>query len=195
LIADNLALGALAAIFARSSYGTLRNGIRLGSAFCLAASIVFAVGYPFGILHRTSAFGSAFQIVPWNLLFTGILLLSLGLRSPFASGAWAAPLRFFGNISYGLYLIHVMIFVRYDDYVPHISNPTLRHHLQGAFLRFFLAGGLSILIAWLSRTFYEEQFLRMGRGPKPIKPDHNPPAAVSEELAPVSTTIADSASA
>ena len=168
LIADNLALGALAAIFARSSYGTLRNGIKLGLAFCAAGLIVFAAGYPFGILHRTNVVGDTLQTVPWNLVFTGVLLLSLGLRSPFASSIWAAPLRFFGNISYGLYLIHLLIFVRYDDNLPRISNPSLRYALGGSLTRFFIAGGLSVFIAWLSRTFYEERFLRMGRGAKPL---------------------------
>jgi peptidoglycan/LPS O-acetylase OafA/YrhL len=187
LIADNLALGALAAIFARSSYGTLRNGINLGLALGLAGLVVLAVGYPFGILHRTSAFGAAFQIVPWNLIFTGVLLLSLGLRSPLASGTWTAPLRFFGNISYGLYLIHVLIFVRYDDNVPHISNLALRHFLQQWFVRFVIAGGISILIAWLSRTFYEERFLQMGRGRKPTVGGPAAPDATMEKTLPASS--------
>ncbi|MEO6807466.1 MAG: acyltransferase [Edaphobacter sp.] len=189
LIADNLALGALAAIFARSTYGTLRNGIKLGVALGLSGLVVLAVGYPFGILHRTSAFGAAFQIVPWNLTFTGALLLSLGLRSPFASSVWTAPLRFFGNISYGLYLIHVLIFVRYDDNVPHISNLALRHILQEWVVRFVIAGGLSILIAWLSRTFYEERFLQMGRGRRPSVPGSTPPNPALEKIIPASPPV------
>ncbi|WP_433968247.1 acyltransferase family protein [Tunturiibacter gelidiferens] len=163
LIADNLALGALAAIFARSSYGTLRNGVRIGLGLCLAGLAIFAAGYPFGIMHRTNVVGNTLQSVPWNIFFAGTLLLCLGLRSPLASSLWAAPLRFFGYISYGLYLVHFLIFVRYDDKVTRISDPSLRHLLEGAFTRFFLAGGLSILIAWLSRRLYEERFLLMGR--------------------------------
>jgi peptidoglycan/LPS O-acetylase OafA/YrhL len=130
-----------------------------------------------------------------NLLFTGVLLLSLGLRSPFASGAWTAPFRFFGHISYGLYLIHVMIFVRYDDHVPDLSNPVLRHILQNAFLRFFLCGGLSVLVAWISRTFYEERFLRMARGPKSAVRSI-PSTSVPQELVPITlTAIPDSETA
>jgi peptidoglycan/LPS O-acetylase OafA/YrhL len=169
LIADNLALGALAAIFARSSYGTLRNGIKLGLGLCLAGLVVFMFGYPFGIMHRTNLVGNTFQTVPWNIFFTGTLLLFLGLRSPLASSVWTAPLRFFGYISYGLYLVHFLIFVRYDDFVPRLPNPFLRHLLQGSFTRFFLAGGLSVLVAWLSRRFYEERFLQMGRPARPAK--------------------------
>ncbi len=161
LIADNLALGALAAIFARSRYGTLRNGIKLGLALCLAGLVILLVGLPFGIMHRANIVGDIFQAVPWNLIFTGVLLFSLGLRSPLASGIWAAPLRFFGYISYGFYLLHVIIFVKYNDYVLHLSNLSLRQFLLSPFPRFFFVGGICTLIAWLSRRFYEERFLRM----------------------------------
>jgi peptidoglycan/LPS O-acetylase OafA/YrhL len=163
LIADNLALGALAAIFARSRYGTLRNGIRLGSALCVAGLCVFAAGYPFGILHRNNVVGDTFQCVPWNLFFTGLLLASLGLRSSLFTSVWTKPLVFFGYISYGLYLIHVFIFHWYDKAQPHISSASLHRLLQLSLVRFFICAGLSVLIAWLSRRFYEERFLRLGR--------------------------------
>ena len=165
LIADNLALGALAAIFARSRYGTVSNGVKAGVALCLFGALIFAVGYPFGITHRTNLVGDSLQTVPWNLIFTGSLLLLLGLRSPFFSGSLAAPFRFFGDISYGLYLIHVLIFVRYDDIVRVLASTSLKHALQQPLIRFFLCAGVSVLLAWISRTFYEERFLRMGRAP------------------------------
>ena len=163
LIADNLALGALAAIFARSKRGTLRNGVWLGAALCAAGLCIFAVGYPFGILHRNNYVGDSLQTVPWNLLFTGVLLASLGLRSPLFTSIWTKPLRFFGYISYGLYLVHVFIFHWYDKAQPHISNTSLHQLLQLSLVRFFICAGLSVLIAWLSRKFYEERFLRLGR--------------------------------
>jgi peptidoglycan/LPS O-acetylase OafA/YrhL len=169
LIADNLALGALAAIFARSKYGTLSNGIKAGLLLCLSGAAIFAVGYPFGIAHRTNLVGESLQTVPWNLIFTGVLLLLLGLRRPFFSGSYAAPLRFFGDISYGLYLIHVMIFVRYDDMIGILTSATLKHALHQPLTRFFLCAGVSVLLAWLSRRFYEERFLRMGRAR--VKPE------------------------
>ena len=163
LIADNLALGALAAIFARSRYGTLRNGIRLGSALCIAGLCIFLVGYPFGILHQANVLGGTLQTTPWNLVFTGLLLFSLGLRSPLFTSIWAKPLSFLGYISYGLYLVHVLIFHWYDKVLPHVSSPSLHQLLQLSLVRFAVAAGLAVLIAWLSRRFYEEPFLRLGR--------------------------------
>jgi peptidoglycan/LPS O-acetylase OafA/YrhL len=163
LIADNLALGALAAVFARSRHGTLRNGIRLGAALCATGLFIFVVGYPFGILHRNNYVGDSLQTVPWNLVFTGLLLASLGLRSPLFTSIWTTPLRFFGFISYGLYLVHVFIFHWYDKTLPHISSPPWHHLLQLSLVRFFTCASFSVLIAWLSRRFYEERFLRLGR--------------------------------
>jgi peptidoglycan/LPS O-acetylase OafA/YrhL len=193
LIVDNLALGALAAIFARSRYGTLRNGIKLGLGLCVAGLVIFTAGYPFGIMHRASIIGNTFQTVPWNLFFTGILLLSLGLRSPVVSSVWAAPLRFFGYISYGLYLIHYLVFNKYDTYVPRLTNLSLRHLLEGTFTRFLLAGGLSVLIAWLSRTFYEERFLQIGRASRPAGTSPIPVRA-SPEDSPLASSSAETRS-
>lgn len=170
LIADNLALGALAAIFARSRHGTLRNGIRLGAAFCVAGLGIFLAGYPFGILHRANVVGAVLQTVPWNLFFTGILLLSLGWRSPLFTGALTFPLRFLGYISYGLYLIHALVFQTYDRVLPHVSNPRLHQLLLLSLVRFFLCAGLSVLIAWFSRRFYEQPFLRLGKNVRAADP-------------------------
>jgi len=169
LIADNLALGALASIFARSRFGTLRNGVQAGLVTCAAALIILFAGLPFGILHRTNIFGAALQAVPWNLFFTGTLLLLLGLQSPFFSGVWTAPLRFLGYISYGLYLIHMLVNTLYQWSVLHIANASVRNALSGAYTQLILSTALSVLLAWLSRRFYEEPFLRMSRKPKPAQ--------------------------
>ncbi|HMH13258.1 MAG TPA: acyltransferase [Edaphobacter sp.] len=160
LIADNLAFGALAAIFARSASGTRRNGVKLGLAAILIGLAILVAGLPFGILHRSNDFGAAFQPVPWNFFFTGLLLSFLGLRSSFFSGIYAASMRFLGHISYGLYLIHLLAFDAYAWLVLHLPS-SVQAFLFGAFVRMFLAGMLAVLIAWLSRKFYEEPFLRM----------------------------------
>jgi peptidoglycan/LPS O-acetylase OafA/YrhL len=160
LIADNLALGALAAIFTRSRYGSIKNGLKLGLATMVAGFIILIAGLPFGIVSRTNAFGAAFQTVPWNLFFTGSLLFLLALQAPFFAGIWTAPLRFLGYISYGLYLYHLIVFGAYDKWVNHLSSNSVQTVLQNGFLRLIFAGLLAIFIAWLSRRYFEEYFLR-----------------------------------
>lgn len=165
LIADNLAFGALAAIFARSTSGTLRNGIKLGMAVILIGLVILFAGIPFGILHRSNIFGATMQSVPWNFFFTGSLLLLLGLRSPLFGGIYTAPLRFLGYISYGLYLVHLLVFDFYNWLIRHLPQSSQAAFL-GGFTRMFLAGMLSIAIAWLSRKYYEEPFLRIKTDPR-----------------------------
>jgi peptidoglycan/LPS O-acetylase OafA/YrhL len=160
LIADNLALGALAAIFVRSRYGSIKNGMKFGLALIVAGLVILAAGLPFGIISRTNAFGAAFQTVPWNLFFTGSLVFFLALQAPFFAGIWTAPLRFLGYISYGLYLYHLIVFGAYDKFVNHISSSSVETVLHNGFMRLFIAGSLAIFIAWLSRRFFEEYFLR-----------------------------------
>jgi peptidoglycan/LPS O-acetylase OafA/YrhL len=164
LIADNLAIGALAVIFARSRYGTLRNGKLLGLALIVGGGVFLTAGVPFGIMHRTNAFGGALQTVPWNLFFTGCLLLFLGLRSRLFSGPFTAPLRFLGYISYGLYIYHLLVFQAYDTVVRHLSHASLRAALSAGFTRLLLVGTLAVLVSWISRRFYEEYFLRLKTG-------------------------------
>lgn len=163
LIADNLAIGALAAVFARSSQGTLRNGRKWGLVAILTGVIVLLAGIPFGILHRTTVVGAVLQTTPWNLFFTGLLLFLLGLQSPWCSSLAAAPLRFLGYISYGLYLIHLLIFNAYDWCVARLPE-SFHNPLHQVFLRLLIAGSAAVTVAWLSRRFFEEPFLRRKPG-------------------------------
>ena len=70
---------------------------------------------------------------------------------------------FLGDISCGLYLVHVMIFVRYDDLCRLIAHGSLQQALQQPIPRLLLCAGVSVLLAWFSRRVYEERFLRMAR--------------------------------
>ncbi len=159
LIADNLALGALAAIFARSSEGNSRNGRKWGLVCMMVAVPILAAGFPFGIMHRTTVMGATFQTVPWNLFFTGLLLFLLALQSPWSSSVYAAPLRLLGYVSYGLYLFHLLVFNAYDWGVRHLPS-SVQPALHESFLRLLLAGSAAVLVSWLSRRFFEESFLR-----------------------------------
>ena len=164
LIADNLACGALAALFVRSRWGVARRGLQAGLLLMAVAACGELAGLPFGIAHRDTAFGAALQHTPWNLFFTGLLLVSLGLPVRWFHSAWSAPLRFFGYISYGLYLCHLLVFDVYDHLVSGLASAPLRAALQQTLLRLVLAGSLATLIAWASRRFYEDPLLRVRVG-------------------------------
>jgi peptidoglycan/LPS O-acetylase OafA/YrhL len=167
---DGLALGAVIAIAVRKRGWGRQQMSGLALLLIMAAIVITAVGYPFGILTRRTAIGDALQYVSWNfalasLLVTGVLI---------GSGRWkrvAAPsfMIFFGGISYGLYLYHLLAFFAYG-WVAKRTNFVYRLNLslwQEAWTRFAIAGTVAIAAAYLSRRYFEEPFLRLkGRPPE-----------------------------
>jgi len=162
-VMDALAMGALIALFARDKKTTRRRTVAAGAVLGAAGAALLVVGEPFGILHRATLAGATFQLAPWHFLFASLILFVLvagsGPRSKIVSPAW---LRYLGRISYGLYLIHVLAFDAFDHVVKKkfLSRETFfRGTAPGLALRFVIAGGFAILVASLSREYFESFFL------------------------------------
>jgi peptidoglycan/LPS O-acetylase OafA/YrhL len=108
---DGLVCGAVIALILREFSPDRRKfALALGTVGALAVLLLLA-GIPLGILDRHRPVGAALQVVPLHFAFTAFLgsVLLLG------SGPWRSHLRsgileFFGRISYGLYLYHLMFF-------------------------------------------------------------------------------------
>ncbi len=162
-VADGLAMGGWLAILLRT---TITRGQVQRICGCLLgfALLVGLAGKPFGILTRDRLVGAALQ---WSIIhsfFAGVLLLFLLMGSGSAKRyVNVSILRFLGYISYGLYLNHFLAFRMYDrlcrHYLPQLM-PT-NGHFALVLLRFILAGGGAIGVAYLSRRFFEERFLRL----------------------------------
>ncbi|MGO9304145.1 MAG: hypothetical protein ACLP3R_10655, partial [Candidatus Korobacteraceae bacterium] len=110
-----------------------------------------------------------------NLFFAGtVTLVLLAGTSRWKAVVNRPVLQFFGEISYGVYLIHMLVF-DLEDYVvgrffPSLSG--LRGHFGVMVLLFVIAAGIAVAIAYLSRWYFEEPFLRLkrrfeGRGTEP----------------------------
>jgi len=163
LVADGLALGSLLAVVLRG--GPTRAQLWTVSAIAMALGFAAALlGEPFGILTRNSMLGAAFQHSVIHIFFTGILLLALLVGTSRWRG-WVniGWLQFFGYISYGLYLVHLLAFRMYDRlcraFVPSLLLTSGRFDLL--ILRFVVAASAAIAIAYLSRVYFEERFLRL----------------------------------
>jgi peptidoglycan/LPS O-acetylase OafA/YrhL len=159
LIADNLAIGALVAVFARTRYGTRRNAFAASAGLALASAVLLICGVPFGLLHRRTVLGAALQTEPFELLFAALVLGTLGLKGTVFNRPPFRPLIWLGNISYGLYLVHLIVFSQYDNLVG--SPKSYAGHFDKLLVRLIVCASLSAGIAWLSRRFYEEPFLRL----------------------------------
>jgi len=160
-LTDTLSLGAFIALFLRSHHSSPKNVALLATSLAVLSAIIGVLCWHGNMLHRSSAAGRAFQTEPFLFLFGFILLLALR----FGSHPWVLriclPLRFYGYISYGLYLIHWLGFVllnllldRTSQQRPLLTAPTLLG-------RFAILLGVMTLIAFLSRAYFEEPFLRL----------------------------------
>jgi peptidoglycan/LPS O-acetylase OafA/YrhL len=171
--ADGLAEGSLLAIVLRSSIS--RKQAAVGAAFLLTmATILLIAGAPFGMLSRQTMLGASLQLTLVNTFFAGLLLIFLILGT--SSRKWlvnSTILAFFGYISYGLYLIHPMIFRLYDKVTGRFwpwLQPSVGH-FGLIVLRFAVVSAAAIGLSYISREYYEEWFLRRKErvAPQPVE--------------------------
>ncbi len=156
--AHGLALGALLAIFLRSKFGRFRNTLMAGIGLATSGVILLIASHRNWARPQTSGIleGSA-----WDFLFAALLLFALLLGSS-KFEAWTRPriLLFFGEISYGLYLIHVLVFMTYRRVFQPASD------LRSIVMEFLVCCLVSIGLATLSRFTVEAWFL--GLKDKPL---------------------------
>jgi peptidoglycan/LPS O-acetylase OafA/YrhL len=161
--ADGLAAGSLLAIVLRAS--VTRAQAKVGAAVLMAtATCVMILGAPFGMLSRLRPLGASLELTVVDTFFAGLLLLFLLLGSGSKRRLVnRSVLQFFGYISYGLYLIHPLVFRLYDKFTqmfwPRLQPSVL--HFDLVVLRFVVGGAIAIAISHLSRKYYEEWFLRL----------------------------------
>jgi peptidoglycan/LPS O-acetylase OafA/YrhL len=161
LITDNLAGGALIAIFLRMPGVTLRRVRSLTLWTGLLGAGLLAAGFRFDLLSRTTAVGAAFQPEPFIFLFTALLLLALEFGDHALVYRLTRPLRFYGYISYGLYLFHLLGFKAYQDLFVDFHRVSAELTLGGVFLRFGGVLAVATAVCFLSRRYFEEFFLRL----------------------------------
>jgi len=167
LAADGLAAGALMALYCRCP-GVERKSVMRVSVLCMGfALLIFAAGLPFGImLSRTLLGGGSLRLTVLNLFFAG----ALGVILVIGTGRWRwlvqrPVLQFFGDISYGLYLIHMLVFDAFGHfahrYFPILAWTAVQGHFVLMLIRFTVAAGFAVGIAFLSRRTMESKFLAL----------------------------------
>jgi len=162
-VLDGLAAGSLLAILLRTT--TNRAIIlRVCIVLSVASLAMVSFGAPFGILTRNTLLGAALQHTVISTVFSAVLLSFL-LMGTSERRKWvnSPVLIFFGYISYGLYLIHLLAFRLYDKFARRFW-PTLLPsdgHFGLVVLRFACAAGVAIGVAYLSRQYFENRFLAL----------------------------------
>jgi len=162
-MADSLAMGAILAILARTNIGRVRFARVTGLITIVGVILILSTG----LVSGKNAFVVATKETALGVFFTGILGLVLFIgTSDFRRFVNLSVMAFLGYISYGLYLIHLLVFEAYDQLIqrfwPVVAAST-EHVFLFMWLRFGISAGLSILLAYLSRRYLEEYFMRLRR--------------------------------
>jgi peptidoglycan/LPS O-acetylase OafA/YrhL len=163
-VADFFAAGALLAIAARLPH--LRPLLQKAVAPLLLSGVLLFV-----LQHISRQpinpvlfnLNQATYLEPWLLGFSGLVLLAF-LYPDFSTSRAVQPLLFLAKISYGLYLIHPLLFDLVNARWP-LQAPSTIGLFPQLLLRFLLEASIAIAIAALSRYTFEAFFLR-------LKPKH-----------------------
>jgi peptidoglycan/LPS O-acetylase OafA/YrhL len=180
LSADGLALGALLAVFARSAQASRPNLWRVAalSGFIALTALVVSVAVP--------------RFVAISLRATAVNYVSLGFVSAvlwLGTGKYrrlvnVRVLSFYGFISYGLYLIHALLFDLYNDASSWFAPGSYVGQSFGkCLLRLLVILLIGTAVAYVSRTTYEGFFLRM-KGKQDLRRKNPQPVPCAEPVIP-----------
>lgn len=163
--ADQLMYGGIIAIAVRLHILPQAKMVRLRRWLLVIAA--FSIPVAFAVWHAPhgrigTALTDGFVVMPFDALWVALLLFAIS-GPKLAPSPWRSVLIFLGYISYGLYLIHQLVFMLYDRLFAGTWVGDFHYQLAPLFLRIAVCVSVSILLAYLSRRYFEEPFLRLKR--------------------------------
>jgi peptidoglycan/LPS O-acetylase OafA/YrhL len=173
---DGLALGALLAIWLRQPWFHRTQLSRIALPLLVAGVALFV------FVSQDPLAGAAFSSTASNLASAGLLSCMLLIGTSRWSFLVKRPvLKFFGFISYGLYLIHALAFRLTETLFsrPLLALSSAGNPTAAMLLHFAVGSSLAIAVAYLSRRSLEAKFLRMGFDSGPV---HIPAQPVVAEI-------------
>ena len=157
MIADNLAMGAVVAVVLRMTKMRLQTFFRCGVAMIAISVASLALLAATHRLVKDDVIGGSFGYSMIELMGAGWVIVMLYAYRQRPLQRWLKIFVFFGDISYGLYLIHMLCLEIYDRYMGHGFLTD-----AGALVtRFLICNGIAILLAYLSKRFFENPILKL----------------------------------
>ncbi|MFC5862022.1 acyltransferase family protein [Acidicapsa dinghuensis] len=149
---DGIAMGSLLALGIYSLRFTRRTWLWIG-VIASVAGIALAATYAGGTSFLDSALA---------LAFTGVVLLAIGgtgARNPLALVFRRGPLAYYGQISYGMYMTHILVFVYFGSFDARLDHMGITGNL--------IILGLRIVVATVAATIlwygFESRILKLKR--------------------------------
>ena len=152
MIADNLALGALLAVLVRWPGVTLRQFSEVGWAMSLLGMAGSAALFATGRMGMSDVLRNSVGLSCFLLICGGAVVAMLVVFREQRLPGWMQVPVFFGDISYGLYLIHLLLLQIYDRVFGQGFTTDWRLLL----LRFAVANGTAVSAAVLSKRWFED---------------------------------------
>jgi peptidoglycan/LPS O-acetylase OafA/YrhL len=157
MTADNLAIGAILAILVRSNKVTLKTFVALGWMQFAGGTLGLSVLFALHRMTRPDPLCNSIGLSCFMLVFNSLVILMLCLFRARRLPRVLQFFVFFGDISYGLYLIHMLMLQYYDRLMGQRFESNPRQLL----LRFAVANAVAIGLATLSRKYFESPILRL----------------------------------
>jgi peptidoglycan/LPS O-acetylase OafA/YrhL len=157
MVADNLALGALLAILLRSPGTTRRCFVGLGWFEFVAGGAGLLVLFLTGRMGALDVLRNSVGLSCFLLLCGSAVVVMLCLFRERGLPHWMRIFVFFGEISYGLYLIHLLLLQIYDR----IAGISFQSDWRLLLVRFGTANGVAVGLAALSKRYFEDPILRL----------------------------------
>ncbi len=163
---DELLMGAWCALWLRGVRLSRSKLRRLCYAVLLPSLGLFVVGVTLvqggDVDHVTNAFVSTAGFTLIGLMASSVLLLSLDITHPFARIACLRPLQALGEVSYGVYIFHMLPLPFYIYFLKHTVSVSLFGTL-GLFICFLVV----YATARISLHLLEEPIMRLKYPRKP----------------------------
>jgi peptidoglycan/LPS O-acetylase OafA/YrhL len=157
MIGDNLAVGAAIAILCRTQGLSLNGLVRIGAIAVGVSAPTLLVLSHLGRSLKGDAIGASLGYSMLEWLTGGILILMLCAYRTRPTQKGLAFLIFFGQVSYGLYLIHMLCEISYDRFAGYGYLTDAGDLLS----RFVVVNGIAVLLAVLSKRYLENPILRL----------------------------------
>ena len=176
---DGLAWGALVALFVRGGGKSRQVALRAAAvAACLAVAVA-VIGSPFGILHRGNRLGAALQFSLPEMLFASLVMFTVTMAgSRFTAVLRSRVLTLFGDLSYCLYVIHLIVMNEVDALLGRFLDVQKALNSFGfVCVRAFLVLLICLVVAYISRRYFELPILSLKRY-------FTPPSEAKSQLVP-----------